>query len=90
MDRPRVCLDLDCKPLCSDIKQQGEDSGYSFTCFGKLSIPNEVNWRGVNHRNDFSICICSPFKGITRFLVCKEDIEHWVQLWQEALSYIKK
>jgi hypothetical protein len=87
--RPRICPDLQCELLWSDFLPSALEQGYSFSCIGRLDKPHEFVWREVVHRNDFCFCQYTPLKGMIKFLMNKEDIEHEIAVLGVALRAIK-
>jgi len=88
--RPRICPDLQCELLWSDFLPSFVEQGYSFCCVGRLAEPHEFVWREVTHRNDFCFCQYSPMKGMIKFLMDRNDIEHQMAVLNMALKSMGK
>ena len=50
------------------------DNGGSYFCWGKLEKEHIYEAKETIHRNDYSMCICSPAKGIIRFFITANDV----------------
>lgn len=87
--RPRICPDLQCELLWSDFLPSFVEQGYSFCCIGRLPTPHEFVWREVTHRNDFCLCQYSPMKGMIKFLMDRNDIEHQMAVLNMALRLVE-
>lgn len=61
MKRPKLCPDLDCKPLYWHV---GEDKfferGGSFECYGKRKEPLIYRYKDTVHTNDLNHCVFCP------------------------------
>lgn len=74
MKRPRTCPDPDCEILYMiGGSDDHVDNGGSYFCFGKLGEPSILKFKNYTHINRYSMCICSPLKGIIRYLMNAND-----------------
>ena len=73
MKRPRTCPDLTCTQLCIRGDDEYADRGGSYFCWGRLESECLLKYKEVEHRNMYSMCVCTPFKGIIRLFIDPND-----------------
>ncbi len=72
--RPPFCIYDDCTPIIAAGEiLKGLREGGSCFCLGKLA--NEQHWTShtTEHHNDCGLCIFTPFKGWTRYVMNADD-----------------
>jgi len=79
--RPPFCPDHGCTPLIRPLTDHDNhdlaDPGFALFCFGRLGVPVDWTFDGVEHHETLSQCQYSPLKGNVRWL---DNLADWEAL----------